>query len=111
MLGGKKRSPFIEEVVSHQRKLLKDNLIDLAVPVDEREKIMAMRERLPDYYHEMPLKVPSLCFWLLENQKVPSKTWRNSHIIDSFVKCEGEIRKAAAEEASPVEAPPPGLRR
>ncbi len=106
-----KRNAFVEEVVTDQRKRLQENLEKLDVPAAEQEKIMKMRERLPDNYHEMPLEKPSRCLWFFENVSLPEKTRSNQHRIDAFEQCGCELLKAAGLNAeSEVESSGTGMK-
>ncbi|RUR25894.1 hypothetical protein [Legionella qingyii] len=88
-----KKNTFEQDIAAKQSKKLQENLEKLAVPADEQEKIMKMRNNSSDEYRK------ERCFWFLENHTIPkSKTKYNQHHFETFEKCQRELSEALGEK-------------
>lgn len=87
-----------ESLLSKRRRSLIDNLDKLSVSPGDKKSILDMRDALPDFYHEMPLKAPSQCFSLFENSELPKRSWLTEHHIDTFQRCKDSFLQAIDEE-------------
>lgn len=103
------RSPFDQEVRRDKRNLLKSNLEKLDIPAAKVDEILEMRGRLPDRYDEMPLKAPSRCFSIFENNSIPKKSWLTAHRVDIFKRCADELLDGLTGDDPIRERPGPGI--
>ncbi len=91
--GPAKKNTFEQDIAARQNKMLQENLKKLAVPANEQEKIMQIRNTASDEYHK------ERCFWFLENHLIPeTKTKYNQHYFETFEKCQRELLSQAFDD-------------